>query len=70
MTEGIIQKVFKKHLTNKSWLDSDDVIDIQQELIEEIKKSFQNNQINFYDVKTPIALSNLIMIELIGDNQE
>lgn len=71
MTDGIIQKVFGKYIHMIDYPDSLWVSQIQQELIEEIKKTF-NNEESIVNVKSePTGLFHIedIFAKLIGDNQ-
>lgn len=80
MTEGIIQKVFDNYLSridNMPW-DKKDLNDLQQELIEEIKKWIFDaktcgHDLDKQDLDTSCqeCLEDLTTLhDLIGDNQE
>lgn len=60
MTDGIIQKVFKRYLSYYNSYDNRSFGELEQELIQEIKKLEMYNQIH----------DRWYLEKIIGDNQE
>ena len=77
MTKGIIQKVISdflhEHHPIRGYyiITSDEILELQQELITEIEKEINENKINGFMAQHAMVLSKAeVLQKLIGDNKQ